>query len=474
MRLLHSTDWRLQEFFDSTTPPYAILSHRWGSDEVSYQELQLAIKQQKVPGALKLPGNGFCKIDASRRWAAKDNLQWVWIDTCCINKESSVELSEAINSMYRWYEEAQVCYVYLNDVKCLPSFQQLHDDNAEGDDLFPEQVGQNAEYEEGVLDQSGGKDTDEEDNHLVIVRVAYIKSHALEAIRRSKWFARGWTLQELLAPQTTIFYDRLWKVIDSRDELAETIEAATGIDKEYLCGKNRHHRIHAASVAMKMSWLARRKTSRVEDMAYCMLGLFDVNMPLLYGEGEKAFMRLQLEILANNDDESIFVWDLTRDRAPGSPWVRSQNVKFGMLAPAPSNFADTGRIYPYEEWERVVDRLPYAMTNQGLRFEVNLPSTSNIGNPDSTFILKLNCYEQKMSRRLPIEIVLSKSASGGSKQWNRRGCLVSNIPESSHCTGAASDDRDNVPITFYVRQSGLQRVSLYPYHRPRPFDAMID
>jgi hypothetical protein len=470
MRLLHSTEWRFKDFFDSSTPPYAILSHRWSSDEVSYQELQLAIKLRTATGPIRLPGLGFSKIEACRRGASKDSLQWTWIDTCCINKESSAELSEAINSMYRWYEEAQVCYVYLSDVECRPSYQNLSEDG----DHLGKVVNNEEDAHSDISDGSSGEDVNEDEMIPITFRVARTRIQALEAIRKSNWFTRGWTLQELLAPQTIIFYDRLWKVIDSRDELADTIQAATGIENEYLYGKNRHHRIRAASVAKKMSWLAGRSTSRVEDMAYCMLGLFDVNMPLLYGEGERSFTRLQLAIITNNDDESIFAWDLTRDRAPGSPFLRRDNFKFGMLAPAPSNFADSGRVCPYEECEQVVDRLPYAMTNQGLRFEVMVPSEHGDGDPEFTFVLKLNCYEQGVSRRFPVKIVLGKSASGGSKQWNRRGCLVLNTPETSHSAKAASGDSEAVNVTFYVRQSGLQRVSMFSNHRPRPLDAAID
>ena len=118
MRLLHSSTWTFQEFFDSDVPKYAILSHRWGRDKVSYQELQLAIKDTKAATEPKLSGAGFLKIQKFREQAARNEFEWVWVDTYYINKYNGAELSEAINSMYRWYRDANVCYNYLDDVKC--------------------------------------------------------------------------------------------------------------------------------------------------------------------------------------------------------------------------------------------------------------------------------------------------------------------------------------------------------------------
>jgi hypothetical protein len=249
MRLLHSIEWRFQEFFDDEIPPYAILSRRWGSDEVSYQSLQSAIREMEAGREPKLSGRGFLKIHNCRQQAALDAYEWVWIDTCSINKESSAELSEAINSMYRWYCYARICYVYLADVREI-SAPPFHEGELQDEDLM-----------------------------LTVAR-----ERALEDFKKSEWFSRGWTLQELLGPTSAVFYDTSWKLFNTRDNLAEVIHAITGIDTELLRGRGRLIRIASTSVAKKMSWLATRKTSRVEDMAYCMFGLFNVNMPLLYGE----------------------------------------------------------------------------------------------------------------------------------------------------------------------------------------------
>lgn len=165
--------------------------------------------------------------------------------------------------MDSWNGHAEVCYIYLADVE-----------------------------DASALECFEVEDEDEQDGHICdSVQLA------LENFRNSNWFTRGWKLQELLVPDNTVFYDRYWRRIANRSALAEIIESVTGIESEFLHGKNRQDLIASASVARRMSWIARRTTSRSEDIAYCMLGSFDVNMSPSYGEGKKAFMRLQLEII---------------------------------------------------------------------------------------------------------------------------------------------------------------------------------
>ena len=158
MRLLHSTEWRFEDFFDSYVPPYAILSHRWGKDEILYQELLLSIRESKTSGSLSLSGNRFFKIEQCRKQAARDHYKWVWIDTCCINKDSSAELSEAINSMYRWYRDAGRCYVHLFDV-----------DNISA----------------APVDGESGKDDS------IVGMTTPRPAPLLEQLRKSEWFTRG-------------------------------------------------------------------------------------------------------------------------------------------------------------------------------------------------------------------------------------------------------------------------------------------
>jgi hypothetical protein len=319
------------------------------------------------------------------------------VDTCCINKNNGAELSEAINSMYRWYRNADVCYNYLDDVKC-GSFHPQRESDKEHIELWI------------AVDYNPGW------------------TPLLESFKKSKWFTRGWTLQELLAPVKSQFYDNSWRLIAGRAYLAKQINEATGIAEKFLWGpaEVREQYIASACVAKKMNWLTRRKTSRAEDMTYCMLGLLGISMPLLYGEGEKAFLRLQMQIISTTDDESIFAWGL-----PGHGSLKHEHLGDGMLALRPSCFVGSDRVEIYRESERVVDRLPYAMTNRGLQLNV-VPDLSEV--PDLEYKLELNCYERSENdpyndRKRPIEILLTKPSSSA-RLWKRDSSVVLPNPKS--------------------------------------------
>ncbi|OTA85988.1 hypothetical protein M434DRAFT_58797, partial [Hypoxylon sp. CO27-5] len=249
MRLLNTINGDMVEFFDESIPSkYAVLSHRWGDDEVSYHDWLARSSRPELRDR-----HGFKKIQSCCEQARKEHIDWVWIDTCCIDKTSSQELSEAINSMFRWYRKSTICYAYLFD------------------------------YEGSELDTDRLKDCE--------------------------WFFRGWTLQELIAPGTVDFYNKDWQRFGSKcdEAMCEAISAITNIDPEFLLGAD----VESASVAKRMSWASTRKTSRTEDVAYCLLGIFDINMPLLYGEGRKAFQRLQEEILKTYPaDHSLYAWGI--------------------------------------------------------------------------------------------------------------------------------------------------------------------
>lgn len=298
MRLLHATTITLYSFDDDDfIPPYAILSHTWGDAEISFHDLI------KNAASELSESDGYKKIRFCCALAAAKGYEYVWIDTCCIDKTSSAELSEAINSMYRWYLEAQVCYAYLSDF-C---------------------IGNRALWS---LD----------------MKVEFEKS---------RWFTRGWTLQELLAPKIIDFYDKDWRNFGSKSSLKAQISLVTGIQQDHMTDMSR------ASVAQKMSWASGRKTRRVEDMAYSLMGVFNVNMPLLYGEGRKAFTRLQQEIVRMTDDESIFAWkdgDLEES---------------GIFAQSPGAFAESGDVVRITDGLRLyVPRAPYTLTNRGLAIEI--------------------------------------------------------------------------------------------------------
>ncbi|KAI6118538.1 heterokaryon incompatibility protein-domain-containing protein, partial [Pisolithus croceorrhizus] len=241
---------------DAGATQYAILSHRWGT-EVSYKEMTGLMRMEERKRDEVRQRTGYQKIIESCKQALKDDYKWLWIDTCCIDKRSSSELSEAINSMYRWYQNAQVCYAYLSDVD---------------ERTFP------TEQDNRKFDKSNG---------------------------RPEWFTRGWALQELIAPKQVEFFNKDWVFIGNKQRFAPTLQTITGIPREVLAGGLAGKRL---SVAQIMSWAANRKTTRVEDRAYSLMGLFGVNMPMLYGEGKKAFQRLQLEIIREYSDQSIFAW----------------------------------------------------------------------------------------------------------------------------------------------------------------------
>ncbi|KAL4074695.1 heterokaryon incompatibility protein-domain-containing protein [Scleroderma yunnanense] len=250
---------KVLEFCDDEATDYAILSHRWIDEEVDYDEMvELAKMEQEERDEIR-QREGYRKILSSCEQAKKDGCKWVWVDTCCIDKRSSAELSEAINSMYRWYENSRVCYAYLHDVPG-SSFPTEHD------------------------------------------VTTYPNSNGCP-----EWFSRGWTLQEMIASSNVQFFNKDWQHIGSKMSLAPTLSDITGVPQHILMHGLSSNR---PCVAQIISWAANRTTTRVEDRAYSLLGLLDVNMPMLYGEGKKAFHRLQLEIIRTSNDQSIFAWGI--------------------------------------------------------------------------------------------------------------------------------------------------------------------
>jgi hypothetical protein len=228
--------WR--EFSQDTIPPYAILSHTWGAEEVSFHDLVKDNGRSKA-GRRKIV---FCGEQADR-----DGLRYFWVDTCCIDKQNNTELTKAINSMFRWYRNAAKCYVYLSDVSTSTS-----DPDAE------------------------------------TCRSAWEAD-----FRRSKWFTRGWTLQELLAPLYAEFYSSQHQRLGNKQSLAGLIHDITRIPIPALHG----HPLDKFSVDERRTWAANRQTTEPEDVAYCLFGIFDVSMPLVYGEGKSSAMkRLRKEI----------------------------------------------------------------------------------------------------------------------------------------------------------------------------------
>jgi hypothetical protein len=286
MRLLKRSpngDLKLISVDGDNPPPYAILSHTWTEDhEVTYNELLSGAGKEKT---------GYGKIGFCADRAAKDGLQYSWVDTCCIDKSTVQELQTAVNSMFRWYQGASKCYVYLSDVQ------------------VPAEV----------------------------VNAEDFCISWLEAFRSSRWFTRGWTLQELLAPATVEFFSKEYKRLGCRKSLEQEIYEITEVPISALQGQQP---LSEFSVTERMSWAAGRTTTFVEDKVYCLLGIFNVFLPLIYGEGEAyATDRLEAEI---------------RRRQEGRGTESQQDLIGTFLAslctsPCSANYVQSPRHYRFQE-----------------------------------------------------------------------------------------------------------------------------
>ena len=327
MRFINVVTLEFEEFLGKP-PDYAILSHTWGEDEVSYRNFQ---DEQKRNGM-----KGFRKIAFTCRQSVEDGLRYAWVDTCCIDKTSSAELTEAINSMFKWYQDARCCYVHLADVD---------------DDVVP-----------GRWD---------------------------ETIGSSRWFTRGWTLQELIAPRSLHFYTQSWNHIGTKEDFAMDLATTTGISHSILTAASD---TTAACVGERMRWAARRQTTREEDMAYCLLGIFKVNMPLLYGEGgSRAFMRLQEHILKERDDHTIFAWR-TDDPVNPDP-LEPVADDTGVFAASPAFFARFEDIQPFYSFSS--DDSQPAWTNKGISVTANMTQKPIRHRQRMVWVLELNCVSSK-------------------------------------------------------------------------------
>jgi hypothetical protein len=227
---------RLTKNFVDDAPPYAILSHTWGADEdeVTFDDLENGSSTSKA---------GYAKLQFCGEQAKKDGLEYFWVDTCCINKANHAALAESIASMFQWYRDAQHCYIYLSDLS-------LGNDGSR-----PQQMWE-------------------------------------PAFRNSRWFTRGWTLQELIAPRSVKFFSQEGKPLGDKKMLKQLIQEITGVPVTALSSTS----LTQFSIEERLRWAAKRNTKRKEDKAYCLLGIFEVFIPLIYGEGGFAFIRLREEI----------------------------------------------------------------------------------------------------------------------------------------------------------------------------------
>ncbi|KAL5359021.1 heterokaryon incompatibility protein-domain-containing protein [Aspergillus floccosus] len=283
MRLINVHTRKVERFSSSDIPPYAVLSHTWEKEEVTLQDMQ------REPFGTK---KGYVKINYTCVQAEKDGLSYAWVDTCCIDKSNNTELEEAINCMFSWYTHSTKCYVYLADV-------------------------------EGHAQPTDTKQDMKPSNEALML-----------SFSKCRRFTRGWALQELIAPRDVIFYGASWNYIATKASASGLTTSITGIERSVLESKDIVTQLQKECVAKKMSWAAKRQTSRIEDEAYCLLGIFGVKMPLLYGEGRAAFTRLQEEIINATDDQTLFAWEQ----------LDSGDRYTGILAPSPLHFKDSGDI----------------------------------------------------------------------------------------------------------------------------------
>ena len=330
------------EFFDPTAVPsdaetmldavktsfaFAMLSHRWEGVEPLHKDLDGSdvYSLPESPGTRKL--KNFC------RHAGERGFRWAWSDTCCIDKTSTSELQESIISMFKWYRNSDLTIIYLGDVN----------------------------------------------------------DNSIEALKKSVWFLRGWTLQELIAPCRLVFYQSDWTLLATSDDLPvdnykssptfrELITEITGIDDDALTNFDPTSR--DITIRQRMSWAAHRKTTELEDIAYCLMGIFNVHFPVMYGEGENAFVRLQTEIMAVSDDPTLYDWT----GKPGlNSFLASSPACFDPFAPpivdpVPATLRITNALnkIPYvQQAQRGIDNLTMGLFNMQERFSINAQHPAN-------------------------------------------------------------------------------------------------
>ncbi|CAG9945604.1 unnamed protein product [Clonostachys rosea f. rosea IK726] len=254
MRLLECSDGgvRLTKFQQGSIPEYAILSHTWGSDgdEVTYSDMVAGIAVQKL---------GYGKITFCRDQAKRDNLRYFWIDTCCINKDNGPELLASLNSMFAWYKDSKKCYVYLSDVS--------------------------KSTEQPAIDSGTA-------------------SWEL-AFRNSRWFTRGWTLQELIAPRSVTFYSKEGHFLGDKTTLESLIHDITRIPAMALRGSP----LSQFTVEDRFAWMNNRTTKEPEDLAYALQGLFDIFLPMMYGCGKTQAVQTLRRSIHDDVTASLSVTD---------------------------------------------------------------------------------------------------------------------------------------------------------------------
>ncbi|KAE9380871.1 HET-domain-containing protein, partial [Stipitochalara longipes BDJ] len=345
-------------------PAYAILSHTWGDDdqEVTYEDLVEGLGKSKA---------GYQKIRFCGEQAARDSLGYFWVDTCCIDKTDAVELQRSINSMFRWYKNAVKCYVYLSDVS-IPEDKVGNDFNLDVESFF----------------------------------------------RTARWFSRGWTLQELLAPSSVEFFSANYKRLGDKLSLERLIHEITGIPVEALRGYD----LTKFSVDERVSWAAKRETKHEEDMAYSLFGFFGIFLPLLYGEGrENAFRRLREEV--NKSVKSHEFDELGAQNQPKFTAHENRNLQTSSGFPARElrrdgfnikfHFANVPSIHHFEGRETYLQHLADTLLPESNPYQRKLEIISGLGGIGKTQLAVqfVKSHEDKFSSTFFIDAHSQESVS---------------------------------------------------------------
>lgn len=344
MWLINTATWSLKCYDLADAPKYAILSHVWNKnaeEEVTFKDMkdlaEVASPRIAYSTGAQQPKAGFLKIKKTCELAEgfeDRGIKHVWIDTCCIDRSSSSELGKSINEMFKYYARAQVCFAHLADLDS------------------PE-------------------------------------------LKECQWFSRGWTLQELLASRRLFFYNQKWACIGTKASLVGALANITGIPRQVLETHWGHGHGHDQSTATIMSWASNRETREPEDMAYCLLGLFDVNMGLIPGEGlNNAFQRLQRKILKKHNDLTVLAWDQSMAHKDGVANSESPSIGCGiqLLAPSPSAFSGSARICPFP---RDIPKL--SITASGLSVSPDIPLSLVRGDTESICMCIGLRYDSEMT-----------------------------------------------------------------------------
>ncbi|KAI1107574.1 HET-domain-containing protein [Jackrogersella minutella] len=370
MRFINTKTLSLVDDSQYVEYPYAILSHVWGPEEVPFEEVQE--RQADIQSKA-----GWVKMEKFCAKAQEYGFDYAWIDTCCIDKRYSAELSEAINSMYRWYYNAAACFIYLEDVKTYTC------DSGDSSRVVP-----------------------------------MTRDQVIDAVRTTRWLTRGWTLQEFITPRRRHFFAADWSEIEDGSDLLEALSESTGISRKLLDDRDL---LPNFCIAERMKWAAKRKTTRAEDIVYSLMGIFNVNLPVLYGEGiRNAFKRLQLEIMQTSFDMTIFAW-------------RGDYESCGLLAQSPVDFIDTP---PLRIWApRNISS--FSMTNIGLTISLNTTDEQsyfgqkhqNVASQrpeklsdDGTLLAAFQCVVQTSTGQWQTPMVYLEHVIGAVAYYNGRSC----------------------------------------------------